>query len=93
MLHREGEENTSLPTHPPYNFVSGIFFLTHRCLQLGFQTLVERFYTINRELHHVQQAFQEMVQQMGGPRAGPVMSQLHERMDKGKNLGSVSQKS
>eukprot|EP00057_Strongylocentrotus_purpuratus_P025335 XP_011679809.1 PREDICTED: ubiquitin conjugation factor E4 A [Strongylocentrotus purpuratus] len=86
MLHREGEENTSLPTHPPYNFVSGIFFLTHRCLQLGFQTLVERFYTINRELHHVQQAFQEMVQQMGGPRAGPVMSQLHERMDKAMTL-------
>ncbi|XP_063959654.1 ubiquitin conjugation factor E4 A-like [Lytechinus pictus] len=86
MLHREGEENNRVPTHPPYNFATGIFFLTQRCLQLGFQTLVELFYNVNRELHHVQQAFQEMVQQMGGPRAGPVMSQLHEKMDKAMTL-------
>lgn len=86
MLHRDGEENQRVPTNPPYNFATSIFFLTHRCLQLGFQALVDRFYTVNRELHHVQQAFQEMVQQMGGPGAGPVMSQLHERMDKAMTI-------
>ncbi|XP_071484173.1 ubiquitin conjugation factor E4 A-like [Diadema antillarum] len=87
MVRREeGDEGGEVPTRPPYNFASGIFFLTQSCLQLGFQALIDRFYAINRELHHIQQAFQEMVQQMGGPTGNPVVVQLRDRMDKAMSL-------
>ncbi|XP_022107418.1 ubiquitin conjugation factor E4 A-like [Acanthaster planci] len=72
----------SLPARPPYKFTTEIFFLTQRCLHLGYHSVLERFNRLNRDLHRIQEAYQEM-QGLGtrGGRTNPAVERLREQMD------------
>ena len=49
----EEKENDSVPDQ--YNFVTDIFFLAHKSLDLGFRVCHEKFVKMNQELGRLQQ--------------------------------------
>lgn len=48
------------PTAEKYNFITELFFLTHKAYELGYSVTIERLGKITRELHNVQSAYLDM---------------------------------
>ena len=63
-----------------YSFTTECFFMTHYSLHLGFRVLHEQFIKRNQDLHHIQSAYQDLVQQ--GNRDADMMQRLKEDMEK-----------
>ncbi|XP_055586147.1 ubiquitin conjugation factor E4 A [Uranotaenia lowii] len=51
-----------------YNFVSECFFMTHKAIDLGFRVCTEKFFRMNRELHRLQEIYQDTM--LGGGASG-----------------------
>ncbi|XP_033107323.1 ubiquitin conjugation factor E4 A-like isoform X3 [Anneissia japonica] len=84
---RKLDEGESIAESPDtFNFPTDLFFLTHRCLQLGFNVLHSRFMKVNRELHQYQQAFQEHQQLLNTARATGVLEEIQEKMEKATSV-------
>lgn len=55
------EEDEDRLTAPKYNFITEIFFLTHKALDLGMRVVVEKLIQINRSLVEQQRMYQEIL--------------------------------
>lgn len=53
------DENEERITAQKYNFITEIFFLTHKCIDLSYRVCIEKVTRMNREIHRLQQAFQD----------------------------------
>ena len=67
---------------PVYNFPSQIFFLTHKCLDLGFRPVQEKFLKLNQELGRLQSAYRDASASGGGEAAELIQSRMEEAMQK-----------
>lgn len=45
-----------------YNFVTEIFFMTQKCIDLSFRVCIEKVTRMNREIHRLQSAYQDSMQ-------------------------------
>ena len=53
-----GEEERE-PNAPSFNFITDIFFLAHKCLDLGFRVVQEKFVKLNQELNRTQELYRD----------------------------------
>ncbi|XP_038065651.1 ubiquitin conjugation factor E4 A-like isoform X3 [Patiria miniata] len=78
---RNPTASPALPTNPPYKFTTEVFFLAQRCLNLGYHSVLERFNRLNRELHRIQEVYQEMQRLGAAGGSNPAVERLREQMD------------
>ncbi|XP_064635023.1 ubiquitin conjugation factor E4 A-like isoform X2 [Lineus longissimus] len=64
-----------------FNFITECFFITHRCLNLGFHVVNEKFVRLSSELHRMQRLFRD-IQLQGATDLEPGQ-RVRERMDRG----------
>ncbi|XP_071957328.1 ubiquitin conjugation factor E4 A-like [Antedon mediterranea] len=81
----DDDEEPIATRQEPFNFSTDCFFLTHRCLQLGFNVLHNRFMKVYRELHQYQQAYQEHQRLRPATRQG-LLEDLKDNMEKATSL-------
>ena len=73
----EEKENEDIPEK--YNFITDIFFLTHKSLDLGFRVCHEKFVKMNQELGRHQNMYREL---MGsGQSSSPAAEVVQKKMD------------
>lgn len=65
LVPTEGEGTERL-TAATYNFITEIFFMTHKAIDLGYRVCIEKLIRLNRELHQLQTVYQDTVAQNGG---------------------------
>lgn len=53
------EENEARITANKYNFVTEIFFMTQKAIDLSFRVCIEKVTRMNREIHRLQSAYQD----------------------------------
>ncbi|XP_033641514.1 ubiquitin conjugation factor E4 A-like [Asterias rubens] len=75
------DDAPGLPTNPPYKFTTEVFFITQRCLNMGFHSVLEKFNRLNKELHRVQEAYQEMTRLGTAGARNPAIERMREQMD------------
>lgn len=51
------EDHTQRFTSDTYNFVTEVFYMTHKAIDLGYRVCIERFFQMNRELSQLQNMF------------------------------------
>lgn len=56
------EENEERVTASKYNFVTEIFFMTQKAIDLSFRVCIEKVTRMNREIHRLQSAYQDSMQ-------------------------------
>lgn len=56
------EENEERITANKYNFVTEIFFMTQKAIDLSFRVCIEKVTRMNREIHRLQSAYQDSMQ-------------------------------
>lgn len=56
------EENEERITASKYNFVTEIFFMTQKAIDLSFRVCIEKVTRMNREIHRLQSAYQDSMQ-------------------------------
>lgn len=56
------EENEERVTAKKYNFVTEIFFMTQKAIDLSFRVCIEKVTRMNREIHRLQSAYQDAMQ-------------------------------
>lgn len=56
------EENEQRITANKYNFITELFFLTHKCIDLSYRVCIEKVNRFNREVHRLQSAYQDAAQ-------------------------------
>jgi ubiquitin conjugation factor E4 A len=49
-----------------YNFVTELFFMTHKALDLSYRVCIEKMIKMNQELNRLRSAYQDTAQQAGG---------------------------
>ncbi|XP_073824632.1 ubiquitination factor E4A [Musca autumnalis] len=54
------EENAKRITADKFNFVTELFFLTHKAYELSYRASIERFTKMSRELHNLQSSYQDV---------------------------------
>ncbi|XP_037828809.1 uncharacterized protein LOC119616505 isoform X5 [Lucilia sericata] len=54
------EENTKRVTAEKFNFVTELFFLTHKAYELSYRASIERFTRMTRELQNLRTAYQDV---------------------------------
>lgn len=68
-------------TAEKYNFVTELFFMTHRALDLSFRICVDQLVQLNQELSQLQRAYNDAVTQVGG--TSPITDTLKTRLEDG----------
>lgn len=53
------DENEQRVTASKYNFITELFFLTHKCIDLSYRVCIEKVNQFNREIHRLQSAYQD----------------------------------
>lgn len=53
------DENEQKITAKKYNFVTEIFFMTQKAVDLSYRVCIEKFMRMNREIHRIQSAYQD----------------------------------
>lgn len=56
------EENEERITAKKYNFVTEIFFMTQKAIDLSYRVCIEKVTRMNREIHRLQSAYQDSMQ-------------------------------
>ena len=56
------EENDERITAKKYNFVTEIFFMTQKAIDLSYRVCIEKVTRMNREIHRLQSAYQDAMQ-------------------------------
>ncbi|XP_061397197.1 ubiquitin conjugation factor E4 A [Musca vetustissima] len=54
------EENTKRTTAAKFNFITELFFLTHKAYELSYRACIERFAKMSRELQNLQSSYQDV---------------------------------
>ncbi|XP_074648807.1 ubiquitin conjugation factor E4 A-like [Tubulanus polymorphus] len=82
-----GEENELKEiqeTEIHYNFITECFFMTHRCLMLGFHVVYEKYVQLNNDLHQAQRVYHSLQEQgTANTEAGQM---VQTRMDKAMSV-------
>lgn len=73
------EENQTRRTAVTYNFVSEVFYMTHKAIDLGYRVCIDRFFQANREISRLQHSYQD-AQQQGSSAAENIMQLLTAQM-------------
>lgn len=60
------DENEERVTASKYNFITELFFMTHKSIDLSYRTCIEKVMRMNREIGRIQQAYQDS-QAQGAP--------------------------
>lgn len=60
------DENEERLTVSKYNFVTEIFFMTQKAIDLSYRVCIEKVTRMNREIHRLQSAHQDATQSGGG---------------------------
>lgn len=56
------DENEEKITAKKYNFITEIFFMTQKAVDLSYRVCIEKFMRMNREIHRMQSAYQDAMQ-------------------------------
>lgn len=76
---RSAEEGQQRKTSNTYNFVTEVFFMTHKAIDLGYRVCIERFYQLNREISRLQSGYQD-AQAQGSAAAENILQVLTTQM-------------
>ena len=74
------EEDEQLTTAEKFNFITEIFFLTHKCIDLSYRVCIEKVNQYNREIHRLQSAYQDAAH--GGGRSSDVTENIMNALTK-----------
>ena len=81
----EGSSNSVDMSSYVMNFMTEIFFLTHKSLEIGFKSCHERFLRLAGDLNTVQRMFEDARNQTLGSSSDSVVERLQDQLDKGMN--------
>lgn len=56
------DEDEERITAKKYNFITEIFFMTQKAVDLSYRVCIEKFMRMNREIHRIQSAYQDAMQ-------------------------------
>lgn len=70
------DENQSRQTVDSYNFVTEIFYMTHKAIDLGYRVCIEKFIQMNREIGRLQDLHRDAATQGGAEVAQNAMDAL-----------------
>lgn len=73
-------EETVRLTANTYNFITEIFFMTHRAIDLSYRVAIEKFFQMNREFQRLQGAMQDASAQGGSDVSQNLMQMLNSQM-------------
>lgn len=76
---RPVEENQTRKTAASYNFVTEVFYMTHKAIDLGYRVCIDRFFQANREISRLQHSYQD-AQMQGSGAAENIMQLLTAQM-------------
>lgn len=76
------DENQQRKTSNSYNFVTEVFYMTHKAIDLGYRVCMEKFFQMNREMARMQNVYQDVQQQGGSEMAQNMMEALTAQMPK-----------
>lgn len=75
-------ENQQRKTADSYNFVTEVFYLTHKAMDLGYRVCIEKFFRMNREMGRLQDLYNDAMSQGGSEMGQNVMQTLTSHMQK-----------
>lgn len=75
-------ENQQRKTADSYNFVTEVFYLTHKAIDLGYRVCIDKFFKMNREMGRLQDLYNDAMSQGGSEMAQNVMDTLTKHMRK-----------
>lgn len=73
-------ENQQRKTADSYNFVTEIFYMTHKAYDLGYRICIEKYFRMNREMGRLQDAYNDAMLQGGSETAQHMMESLTVKM-------------
>lgn len=73
------DENELRRTSVTYNFVTEVFYMTHKAIDLGYRVCIDRFFQMNREIGRLQTGYQD-AQAQGSGAAENIMQVLKAQM-------------
>ncbi|CAB3984152.1 Ubiquitin conjugation factor E4 A [Paramuricea clavata] len=76
----ESEEEVNPRISPVFGFTTELFFLTHRCLQLGLQVTCDTYQKLMQDLAKVQEVYNETRHQVTSPE---ITDRIREQFEKG----------
>lgn len=76
------DEGQQRQTSDSYNFVTEVFYMTHRTIDLSYRICIEKFSQLSREMGRVQTMYREMLEDGGGGQWDPNMMASMERQMK-----------
>lgn len=76
---RPTNENEKRKSSASYNFVTEVFYITHKAIDLGYRVCIERFFQLNREISRLQNGYQD-AQSQGSGAAENIMQVLTAQM-------------
>ena len=76
------DENQPRPTADSYNFVTEVFYMTHKAIDLGYRVCIDKFIQMNREMARLQDLYRDAATQGGSEVAQNVMDALKTHMPK-----------
>ncbi|XP_031636588.1 ubiquitin conjugation factor E4 A [Contarinia nasturtii] len=76
------DENQARKTADTYNFVTEVFYMTHKAIDMGYRVCIEKFSQMNREMARLQDLYRDAATQGGSEVAQNVMDALKTHMPK-----------
>lgn len=76
------DENQPRSTADSYNFVTEVFYMTHKAIDLGYRVCIDKFIQMNREMARLQDLYRDASAQGGSEVAQNVMEALKKQMPK-----------
>ena len=79
LIPSEAEDKEKEDVPESFNFITDIFFLTHKSLDLGFRVCHEKLFKMNQELGRHQQMYRELMS--SGQGSSPAGDVIQKKMD------------
>lgn len=76
------DENQPRKTADSYNFVTEVFYMTHKAIDLGYRVCIDKFVQMNREMARLQDLYRDAQSQGGSEVAQNLMDALTAHMPK-----------
>lgn len=76
------DENEIRHTSNSYNFVTEVFYMTHRAIDLGYRVCIDKFFQMNREMARMQSIYRDIQAQGGSGMMQNMMDALTRQMPK-----------
>lgn len=82
IVQSEKVDTSRLEIPDQFNFMTEIFYATHKAMQIGFRSCHERLLKLASDMSHIQHVYDEARVQ-AGPNASDMLARLEEQQDKG----------